>query len=402
LGGYISSVAEWFGLVSDSYSIDPVSADFVALNEDFAEWLERIMLRTLASGIAPKFVLYHERGDGKTHISNYVVNKLRKYMDKIYIECPAMSRGSNYATLSAEIIGKMSNIVSDVLNKAWQIATEKASGAERLTKLEEVIEFKPLTRAYYEYRTGKASERDFSALITSERLTARQLESLGQTGPWESVDFCNLLIAIAKLFQRFNNRRILMIIIDETDNIAEARLGARDFKESFRRLADTKDLGLMFVYNNAPGEPLLPDSLPTPLRDFGVVSRIGPENYLIKPEPMIEEDVEKLIRKVNEKLVDRKEAEKSMKEAEKTYGNDFDDELYPFTKSGFKSFKDRVHGYLLRGGKSEASEEKKGLRPFVLPRSILRYANSCLGEAVLSNKRAIDVDVIKAVGEFKG
>ena len=78
-----------------------------------------------------------------------------------------------------------------------------------------------------------------------------------------------------------------------------------------------------------------------------------------------------------------------MQAVKKTYGDNFDQKLYPLTRDGLESFKEKVHEFKSKNGSID-----------LLPRSVLMHINECLGEAILREKKAVDEEVVNAVGEF--
>lgn len=373
-----------FGFNREDYNVNEITADFVAFNKDLAKNLLRRAERGLITGKGLKLVLLHKRGDGKTHMANYVANTLsqRDLVKKIYLVNPAMSRGSRYIELHKVIIKALrdNNIILNIFNKAF---------AKRTKGMSDISSSRNVLNAFEAYQSKKATETELIRYISGDKLTSAVLEKLNVTGTLDTHEALKLLQMIADLFWNIDGKMI-MLIIDEVDNLKEVTLGARDFKEAFRQIAEISKLSIMFIFNVAPEEKLSIEVLPSPLKDTGVVTRIGSRNYMIAPETMRISELRTFIAEVNQRLRGD-DFKNALARAVKDFGKEeIDAELFPFTNKGFKSFERNVQKFL--------SESEKGRA--LLPRSVLSYVNDCCAEAVLSGKTAIDEKVVEDVGVF--
>ena len=377
-------IERWFGFNREDYNVDGITADFVAFNKDLAEDLLRRAERGLITGKGLKLVFLHKRGDGKTHMANYIANTLsqRGLVKKIYLVNPAMSRGSRYIELHKAIIKALrdNNVILNILDKAL---------AKPSKGIREISTSRNLLNACKAYKNQEATEIEFIRYISGDKLATNMLEKLNVTSQLDSHDALKLLQVIADLFWNIEGKMI-MLIIDEVDNLKEVTLGARDFKEAFREIAEISKLSIIFIFNIAPEEKLSIEVLPSPLKDTGVVTRIGSRNYMIAPEEMRIAELRTFVAEVNRRLRGE-DFEGALSRAVKTYGKDeIDPDLFPFTNKGFKAFERNVQKFL--------SEAEKGRA--LLPRSVLSYVNDCCAEAALSDKAAIDEKVVENVGSF--
>jgi len=374
---------EWFGFNQEEYCVDQHKANFVAFNKDLAKNLLRRAERSLITARGIKLVLLHKRGDGKTHMANYVANVLseRGLVKKVYLANPAMSRGSKYLQLHKAIMKayRDNGIIPRIFSKALSEPESR----------KEFTDFSNLLNACVAYQDEKASETEFIRFLSGDKLTLSMMEKLNVTGILDTSDALKLLRIIADLFWNIEGK-MLMIVLDEVDNLKEATLGARDFKEAFRQIAEISKLSIIFIFNVATKDQLSIEVLPSPLKDTGVVTRIGSRNYMIAPEAMRITELRSFVAEVNAHLRG-KNFENALAKAIKEYGKEqIDADLFPFTNNGFKAFERKIQKFL--------SENEKGRA--LLPRSVLFYINDCCAEAALLNKTAIDEIVIEEVGNF--
>ena len=350
------------------------------------------MERSLITGAGPKFVVLHKRGDGKTHVINYVANSLIEsgLIEKIYIICPALARGSRYPDLHKSIILKMHEhgLITRILEHSWKKTSGKGSIEKRQTQLRQQLGFPDLADAYAAFETNQVSENVFVNYLCALKLNPRDQEALSVKTPLDTTAAVRVLNVLANQLWEFEGK-VLMVVIDEIDNLKEAKLGARDFKEAFRQLAETTRLSFVLICNVTPDERLALEVLPSPLKDVSVVTRIGSKNYMVKPEPMRVTDLRAFIVEVNRRLKGEK-SRAALERAKKKFKGQIEDDLFPFTLDGFNEFQSRVQHFLGTGSKET----------ILLPRSVLQYVNACCGEAILSEKEAIDADVVKSIGEF--
>jgi DNA polymerase III delta prime subunit len=316
-------------------------------------------------------------------MANYVANVLseRGLVKKVYLVNPPMSRGSKYLQLHKAIMNAFRNnsIIPSIFEKAL----------DEVNNRKELGDFKNLLNACNSYKNGKVSETELIRFVSGDKLTSSMLEKLEVTGSLDTFDALKLLRIIADLFWNIEGK-MLMIVLDEVDNLKEATLGARDFKEAFRQVAEMSKLSIIFIFNVATKDKLSIDVLPSPLKDTGVVTRIGSRNYMIAPEAMRITELRGFVEEVNCRLRG-KNFKVALKRANKKYGKEeIDENLFPFTNSGFKAFETKVQNFL--------SESEKGRA--LLPRSVLNYINECCAEATLLSKSAIDEKVIEEVGSF--
>lgn len=378
------NIRKQFGFKTEEYKVNEITADFVAFNKDFAKNLLRRAERSLITGKGLKLVLLHKRGDGKTHMANYVANTLseRGLVKKIYLINPAMTRGSKYLELHKEIMKAFrdNDIIPEIINKA--LAEQEIGTSELATS-------KNLMNACEAYNNKKATETELIRYVSGEKLTSSILEKLDVTSTIDSTDALKLLKIIANLFWNIEGK-MLTLIIDEVDNLKEVTLGARDFKEAFRQMAEISKLSIIFIFNVAPESKLSIEVLPSPLKDAGVVTRIGSKNYMIAPEAMRIAELRTFVAEVNQSL--RGEGFRSaLKRAIKHYGEEeIDAALFPFTNKGFRAFEKKVQMFLSEGEKGRA----------LLPRDVLNYVRDCYAESVLSDKTAVDENVVEEVGSF--
>lgn len=392
VGKQSTTLQEWFGLNKSEYNIDPQEADFVAFNQDFANDIKRRMERSLITGAGPKFVVLHKRGDGKTHVINYVANSLIEsgLIEKTYIICPALARGSRYPDLHKSIVLKMheQGLVTRILEYAWKKTSSKGNIEKRRAQLRNQISYPDLADAYVAFDTDQVSEYTFINYLCALKLNPKDQEALGVKTPLDTTAAVRVLNVLANQLWE-SEGKVLMVVIDEIDNLKEAKLGARDFKEAFRQLAESTRLSFVLICNVTPDERLALDVLPSPLKDVSVVTRIGSKNYMVKPEPMRVTDLRTFIIQVNQRLRGEK-FRTAIDRAKKKFKSQIEEDIFPFTVDGFNEFQSRVQHFLGTGGKET----------ILLPRSVLQYVNACCGEAILSEKEAIDADVVKSVGEF--
>lgn len=377
-------IRKWFGFNREDYNVDGITADFVAFNNDLAKDLLRREERGLITGRGLKLVLLHKRGDGKTHMANYVANTLsqRGLVRKIYLVNPAMTRGSRYMELHKAIMKAFrdNHVILDVLDEAL---TKRGKG------LKEISSFRNLQNACEAYKSKKATEMEMIRYISGDKLTSSVMEKLNVTSLLDTHDALQLLQIIADLYWSIEGKMI-MLIIDEVDNLKEVTLGARDFKEAFRQMAEISKLSIIFIFNVATEDKLSVEILPSPLKDTGVVTRIGSRNYMIAPEAMRIAELRAFVIEVNRRLSGQ-DSKNALARAISEYGKEeVDPDLFPFTNKGFKAFERNVQKFL--------SEAEKGMA--LLPRSVLSYINECCAEAALSGKTAIDEKIVEDVGSF--
>lgn len=377
------SIKEWFGFNKDEYRVNEITADFVGFNKDLSKDLLRRAERALISGRGLKLVLLHKRGDGKTHMANYVANVLseRGLVKKIYLINPAMSRGSRYLELHKIIMRAFrdNKIIPNIFERAF-------SSSKNVTEL---FSSKNLLSAYQAYEAKNVTEAELFRYMSGEKLSSSLLEKLNATNELDSSDALRLLRSIADLYWNIEGK-MLMLIIDEVDNLKDVTLGARDFKEAFRQMSEISKLSIFFIFNVATEDKLSIDVLPSPLKDTGVVTRIGSRNYMIAPEAMRIAELQTFVIEVNKRLRGN-HFKKALNRAIKDCGEkEINENLFPFTKSGFEAFEKMVQKFL--------SESEKGKA--LLPRSVLVYINDCCAEAALQGKAAIDENVVETVGNF--
>jgi hypothetical protein len=382
----LPTATEWFGLKNGKFEIDPRNAPIMAFNKNIAQGYIHLFKRQLIMGNAPKLVLFKNRGDGKTHIANYILRKLEeeKLCTPVYLECPAMSRRSNYLDLHKEIFRALveKKIFGEVIDALAKGTSEKSK-----SKITDQLG-QEFANAYTAYRSGEVSEGTFMRYLYGNSLAVSLMEKLNVSSPLDSMRAVDLLVKIAENYQKLTKKTIILNI-DETDNLKEARVGSADLRQAIRRLAEAKVLGLVLVYNLSAGEKETSDRLPLPLRDPGVMTRIGTENYRSDPPLLKIEDLEDFVKEVSHYSLMGREGEIAKNAAKKQFNDDYADEFYPFTKSGFAALKSKFEAFLKR-------EKERGLRP----RAVQKYIQYCLGEAILKGKHAIDAEVVKEIGDY--
>jgi len=382
--GPVVKIEEWFGFNSPTYDVDQKEPKILAFNEDFANYLIRSSERGMVSGIAPKFVLMEMSGDGKTHAMNYAMNVLREreLIDKVYFVCPSLASGTSYTELHGEIVLHMhkQKLILPLFEKIYNDCSS-SEPHERLEEISERLGFDDLAHAIVVNQTGEVGDTDFLHYLMGKKIDKtlqKDLDVLSSLNVETAVD---LIKIIAEFHYKFFNKMIV-VIIDEVDEMKAVRQSIRQFKEAFRRMAEIRLLGLVFIYNVATHEEMRYDTLPTPLKDPGVMSRIGSENYMFKPIPMKYDKVKPLLLEINESMRGEK-FEEAFRQAKKE-NSKLDKDHYPFSKDGFDEVIKKVH---------EFSITRKG--EYLLPRDVITYARKCIGEAYLDKKRCVDKSVVK-------
>ena len=380
----LPDLTEWFGFKSKEYKIDPENPNAMAFNKDFASELIRRSEQSIISETAPKFVLLELSGDGKTHAMNYALNQLqkRKLVEKIYFICPSMTSGAHYSVLHSAIITHMheKNLIMPTLKKIFK-EYNTGDAEQVLDNLKKKLEYDNIAKAVFSYFSENASETQFMEYLMGHKIDKSTKTALNVYNELNIEDSIRILEVFSKLYYGMTNKMIT-IVIDEADELKSVRQYVREFKEAFRRMAELPHFGLVIIYNIATRDDLKFDTLPTGLKDPGVVSRIGSANYMFKPRPMRPEDAKPLIEEVNKTMRGEK-FEVAFKKAKKENPK-LEEKAYPFTPEAMDELVLKINEYFAK---------KKGV--YILPRDVIRFAKECITEAALDGKRSVDKGMVK-------
>ncbi len=381
----LPNAQDWFGFNSPTYKIDEKNPKTMAFNKDFANDMILRSELSMIGGIAPKFVLMELSGDGKTHAMNYAVDELvkRKLIDKIYFICPNMTTGSKYAVLHDAIITHMDeqDLVIQTLEQIFN-DSEFLEPEKKLKNMIEKIKYKEIANATYHYMVDDVSEGEFLQYLKGESIEKSLKAKLKVPGALNVEGMIRVIEIISEFHYRFT-KKMIVTIIDESDELKPIKMYVREFKEAFRRLAELPHFGIILIYNIATREDMNFDTLPTGLKDPGVVSRIGSQNYLFKPVPMNPEDVKPLILATNKAM--RGENFKTVFKEAKKENQNLDEDSYPFTPDAIDEFVLKVKEYYAR---------KTG--EYILPRDVIAFARDCISRAIKQKMKFVDKDLVES------
>lgn len=380
----LPDLTKWFGFKSKEYTVDAKNPEIMAFNKDFANEIIRRSEQAIISETAPKFVLLELSGDGKTHAMNYALNQLesRDLIEKVYFVCPSMTSGARYSVLHAAIISHMDEkkLILPTVKKIFQ-ETSADEPDDWIDKIKEKIGYESIAKAIYNVCSENALESQFLEYIMGHKIDKATRIKLGVLDSLNVEESIRVLRVISKLYYESNNK-MLVIVIDEADELKSVKQHVREFKEAFRRMAEIPHLGLVIIYNIATQNDMKFDTLPTGLKDPGVVSRIGSENYMFKPRPMHPDHVKPLILEINKTMKGENFKQAFMK-AKK--GNPNLSELaYPFSPDAIDVMVSKVRDFF---------SKEKGV--YILPRDVIRFAKGCITDAALDNKLFVDKKVVE-------
>jgi len=380
----LPDLREWYGFKSKEYKMDAENPEVMAFNKDFANELIRRSEQSIISETAPKFVLLELSGDGKTHAMNYALNQLqkRKLIDKIYFICPSMTSGSGYSVLHSSIISHMheKNLIMPILKKIFK-GCATSDTEQTIDNLKKKFKYDNIAKAVYSYFTENASEPQFIEYLMGHKMDKTARTNLDVYDSLNVEDSIRILEVISRLHYETTDKMIT-IVIDEANELKTVRQHVREFKEAFRRIAELPHFGLVIIYNIATRDDLKFDTLPTGLKDPGVVSRIGSANYMFKPRPMRPQDVKILIEETNKIMRGDKFAD-AFKKAKKENPK-LEETAYPFTPDAVDEIVSKINEYFAK---------KKGV--YILPRDVIRFAKDCLTRSALDGNLSVNKEFIK-------
>ena len=380
----LPDLTQWFGFHSKEYTVDPENPEIMSFNKDFANDLVRRSEQFIISETAPKFVLLELSGDGKTHAMNYALNQLQKrdLIEKIYFICPSMTRGSRYAVLHASIISHMheKNLVLPIFKKLFQECTEKDPELW-IKRLKDRIGYENIAKAVFNHFSENATETQFFEYISGNKIDKSTRAKLDVLDALNVEGAIRILEIISKFYYETTNKMIT-VVIDECDELKSVRQYVREYKEAFRRMAELSHLGLVIIFNVATRDDMKFDTLPTGLKDPGVVSRIGSANYMFKPKPMHPDHVKPLILEINKSMRGEKFPD-AFKKAKKQ-NSKLEEASYPFSPEAIDEIVLKINNFYAK---------VKG--EYLLPRDVINFAKDCITDAALDGKLFVDKKVVE-------
>jgi hypothetical protein len=344
--------------------------------KDSNEELIRDIRRGYLAGYVPRIYIYGNYGTGKTHLLYH----LKHYFDTeggtplkvkpFVVQVEAESR-TRYQALHKKLLDA---IGLENLEKAYQEYGFQA-GAERQAKFRELFPDPNLFLVLQLMQAGPANRTLAWRWLTGERLSASEQSQLGVTSSLtETGDLVETLISIGELFKRTGSH--VLFLIDEGEGLHNVTNSdsQRSWHDAFRRLADPNDnqsIGWMLTFYQT-----LNDQPPTFMFEGDITSRLGRGGQVPLPT-LAPVEVESFLKDLLVAFVNHTCAATVISEA----GGTGNVELYPFTQSGFKAFIDQA-----------ASVPENSI-----PRTILRAVTSCALEALTSDQRFFDADLVTRI-----
>jgi len=378
------SIAKWFGLKRSNFIIDPRNdADFYAprTNVDIPKLEEDIQIN-LVTERPPKRLFWGRYGGGKTHTLFHIARRLEKHLDiyPVYIECPSVPRKSTFLHLYHD--GIMASMGQEFILDTFKSLIDSVGTVrfdDLFTKLKEILEDEEFSRAVSSLLGARQDkELSFWRYVSGVGVSARDLVELNLTQSLADAipsRLATIVIIIGRVIKKIKNKT-LVLLLDELDRLKSVQddYGISTYEEAFRRLVDENQRDVAIMMGASAGNlRLLPDIFAG--GEVGpILSRIGPNN-LIEISELTPNDVDNFIKKIIEFIVDRKEAEKKIKDIEDRNGESLEIEFYPFSNKAIETLKENLRGAMT-------------------PREITQRMSNAAGKAFLLKKPFITSKII--------
>jgi Cdc6-like AAA superfamily ATPase len=331
-------MADWFGLAGnrrDFYVENQADARLLFARTELNERLTALLRRSGRTGNPPKLVLYGDWGTGKTHAMRhmqYVIESNSDYAaEVVFVELPDIGAKTNFqsahsALLDALGIDRVKVWVSQFQARntnALEIVQQWTQSADIAKAFSTLIGYGEASRIAWDWLRGVK-------LSPAEARSAGLPPSLDQ-----SHHMVQVLRATGRLAQEIDGR-MLVLMLDEATKLKDVSddYAEGHWKNAFKILAEPgmKDAGLV-VSISMPNI----DDFPDPLRDQQIITRFGPQNYILLPDFHQEEAREFMLALLGEWVNPAIRTEIVATHVAETNGESAV-ETFPFTEPAFGRF----------------------------------------------------------------
>jgi hypothetical protein len=380
------TIREYFCLTENraNFDLDPSSdSEFLFGDPRWAEDVDKRLQRSIVMGRPFRLVWWGQYGIGKTHRLRYA-KKLIEKNGYSYYPCFTIAADledkSGFERLHSQLVGSIGFDKARAFTEAYIL---RLRNGEPLKSIVEIAESAPDVATAIDNlgsHNSNVSAASWRYLI-GQKLTANEmaLAGTGKQAIDTSFEFAAVHAVLAHIIEHQANGKKLLYLVDEIENLTKIKNknAAARWQESIRSLLDVKNVGIVFAVgaDNMQGIPsvlLMPD----------IVRRFQKDNY----EQMAAyktATAERFVRDLLGSVIDK--ACRAAKEASNGWASgseDYDSELYPFTKSAFDVFC------------NNATNDPRTAKPS----EILNALNNAAYEALQKESKLITQDILHTMG----
>lgn len=365
-----------FGLTQEYLKPDPMKEPriFVGPRKKSAERVVNDIKSILESGRPVKMVIYGLFGVGKTHLITNVKEKILKFVEPYYVECPSLHRRSHFRELEEVMMKK--------IGKAAFMQNLRKCFEEYQGQTSEIVFFLDTDADFVEVlRKGIVEDEGLLwRYLLGQKITTAQAITLSAVKQQiDDLDAVKVISITAKLFEKYEGKKILFIIdeMEKTNPLMGESMSA--YRDSIRALMDiSNDASILMI-----GTARDLDQFRL-LNDDPIKRRIGLHNFKIFKDY----DEGELLELMTDMIKIRRKPEFPIKEKLKTVKTQekINEDTYPFSEDSLKEI--IAHIKFLADNNMIA-----GIRPSEL----LDLMDLCISKAKENDSQIIDKKIIKEV-----
>jgi hypothetical protein len=376
--------SDWFCLKKGrkNFSIDPVTDRNILFGKP--EWetqMDERLRKAQLLATPVRLVWWGQYGIGKTHRlrhMQFLVNDRGYAYHSCYVIASDIQEKTGFERLHYEMVNALGReYMRDLVKRYFAKAA-----AGQVAPFSDICGDSADVRMALE-TFGGPGERPVPAawrFLCGRSLEKGELDVVGVGRPAleRAGDYAGVIQAMATIIESEDQKQLLYLV-DECENLTRItnRTAEARWNESLRAVLELKNLSIVLTVGAEKTE-----NLPVLILQPDVVRRIQKDNY-VQMEAFKAPETDSFMRGLLRQWIDDTKRS-ALESSENWVGSvaDYDQELYPFTKSGFKMFCDGV------------TVDPRSAKPS----EILAKLNNVAAEAFFQDRRLITRDHLTAMG----